>query len=191
MERNCVGFKWLMVMAASVAYAFFSFLTADVEVGDSAQFRPAVAILAFSSAVYGPLSGFLIGFLGNVGVDFLLQDIWWHWSAANGMIGLMIGLLHMVPGYQPERGRMQLIHLFLFLLLVIVGNYAGLTLAALFDIILQGVPFHQAIYGWAISPATSNVLACSILGTPLLYGYVALKRYRRVSSLAARFGKRD
>ncbi|UFJ39423.1 ECF transporter S component [Brevibacillus humidisoli] len=184
-------YRWLVITAASVLYAFLSYATAGIEVGDTAHFRPAIAILAVTAAIFGPVTGFFVGFLGNMGVDLLLQDIWWHWSVANGIIGFITGLLYVVPGYQPRQGQMLGMHLVMFVVLAAAGNYTGLTLAALLDVMVSETPFQEAIFGWAVTPATSNVLLSSVLGIPLLYGYVVWKRIQISSVVPCEDGDCD
>jgi energy-coupling factor transport system substrate-specific component len=58
--------------------------------------RPHYGLLTFFGFAFGPVVGFLTGFIGNVVGDFLTG--WgaftsWHWSLANGVAGLLAGVL--------------------------------------------------------------------------------------------------
>ncbi len=57
--------------------------------------RPHYGLLTFFGFAFGPIVGFLTGFVGNVVGDQLTG--WgaftsWHWSLANGAAGLIAGL---------------------------------------------------------------------------------------------------
>lgn len=175
-QKNSKAF-WTIVWMLTLLYTFSSYLTEHIHVG-GASFRPAVALLAVAAAIYGSWPGFIIGFFGNFGVDVLNNSYWVHWSLANGMIGLTSGLLHLVPGYRPERGEIGMLHIWLFFLFTAVGNYAGLILAGIIDIWLINEPFDIAVIRAAMTPATVNILCTIVLGGMMLYGYGAIKRRR-------------
>ena len=49
------------------------------------------AVLALFSALFGPLAGFLIGFIGHALKDsFLYGAPWWTWVLGSGLIGLFL-----------------------------------------------------------------------------------------------------
>lgn len=79
-------------------YAVFNFISfAFVLPGTTAvNVRPHYGLLTFFGYAFGPVVGFLTGFIGNVVGDFLTG--WgaftsWHWSLANGVAGLFAGVL--------------------------------------------------------------------------------------------------
>jgi energy-coupling factor transport system substrate-specific component len=58
--------------------------------------RPHYGLLTFFGFAFGPVVGFLTGLIGNIVGDFLTG--WgaftsWHWSLANGVAGLLAGLI--------------------------------------------------------------------------------------------------
>jgi len=58
--------------------------------------RPQVALPMFVGIAYGPLSGFLTGLTGNLFGDVLCgygPIKFWHWHIANGLMGLIPGLI--------------------------------------------------------------------------------------------------
>ena len=49
------------------------------------------AVLALFSALFGPLAGFLIGFIGHALKDsFLYGAPWWTWVLGSGLMGLFL-----------------------------------------------------------------------------------------------------
>jgi uncharacterized membrane protein len=67
--------------------------------------RPALAIIPFVGIRFGPIAGFFTGVVGNAIVD-QIQGFgfltYWNWSLANGLVGLIAGLL---AYYTPEPVR--------------------------------------------------------------------------------------
>lgn len=58
--------------------------------------RPHYGLLTFFGFAFGPVVGFLTGLIGNILGDFLSgygAFTSWHWSLANGVAGLLAGLL--------------------------------------------------------------------------------------------------
>jgi energy-coupling factor transport system substrate-specific component len=58
--------------------------------------RPHYGLLTFFGFAFGPVVGFLTGLVGNIIGDFLSgygAFTSWHWSLANGVAGLLAGLL--------------------------------------------------------------------------------------------------
>lgn len=167
--------EWITLAVATLLYSLLSYATADIEIANN-SFRPAIALLSAFAAVYGPLFGFIAGFFGNMGVDLLSGQFWWNWSLGNGIIGLLSGLMLFVPEYPPKNGKLTTMQLVMFLIFVTVGNYVGLTFAAVLDVLLDRVPFPQAVFGSAITPASINFLSALILGPPLLYLFLRWKK---------------
>ncbi|WP_176560314.1 ECF transporter S component [Brevibacillus dissolubilis] len=166
---------WVYSILFTVLYAVSAHLTSDIQIAGN-SFRPAIALLAVSAAVFGPVTGFFVGFFGNMGADLLEQKFWWNWCLGNGIIGLISGLLYLVPEYRPHQGVINRLHYVIFVMLSVVGNYVGLTVAGLIDVEVYQVPFQQAIYEWAITPATVNIISSATMGIILLYLYQTYKR---------------
>ncbi|MGE5703438.1 MAG: ECF transporter S component [Clostridia bacterium] len=170
---------WINAAVVTVLYTFLSYATSGIPIAEG-SFRPAIALLSAFAAVYGPLFGFLVGFLGNMGVDLLHQEFWWNWSLGNGIIGFICGMMLMVPDYSTTQTKLTKLHWVMFLILTAAGNYVGLTFAAVLDVLLDRVPFPLAVFQWAITPASVNFLSSMVLGPPLLY---LLLRWKRVDEL--------
>jgi energy-coupling factor transport system substrate-specific component len=79
-------------------YAVFNFISFGFVLPGTQEVnvRPHYGLLTFFGFAFGPVVGFLTGFIGNVVGDFLTG--WgaftsWHWSLANGVAGLLAGVL--------------------------------------------------------------------------------------------------
>lgn len=78
-------------------YALFNWLSFGIAVpwSNDVSVRPHYGLLTFFGFAFGPVVGFLTGFVGNVVGDQLTG--WgaftsWQWSIANGLAGMIAGL---------------------------------------------------------------------------------------------------
>ena len=78
-------------------YSVFNWISFAIQIpgAESVNIRPHYGLLTFFGFAFGPIVGFLTGFVGNVVGDQLTG--WgaftsWHWSLANGVAGLIAGL---------------------------------------------------------------------------------------------------
>lgn len=94
--------RWTLVYAGigALVMGFMNSLTYGIGIpGTEVTIRPNYGILTFFGFAFGPIAGFLTGFLGNALGDYLTGDYvinnavrYWHWSVANGLVGLIAGL---------------------------------------------------------------------------------------------------
>jgi energy-coupling factor transport system substrate-specific component len=64
--------------------------------GTLISIRPAIAIIPFVGLRFGPVAGFFTGAVGNAIVDQIMGYgflTYWNWSIANGLVGLVAGLI--------------------------------------------------------------------------------------------------
>lgn len=78
-------------------YALFNWISFAIAIpgANNVSVRPHYGLLTFFGFAFGPIVGFLTGFVGNVVGDQLTG--WgaftsWPWSVANGLAGLIAGL---------------------------------------------------------------------------------------------------
>jgi energy-coupling factor transport system substrate-specific component len=78
-------------------YALFNWISFAIQIPgtENVSVRPHYGLLTFFGFAFGPIVGFLTGFVGNVVGDQLTG--WgaftsWPWSVANGLAGLIAGL---------------------------------------------------------------------------------------------------
>ena len=148
-------------------YGVLGFLVSIVIPGsNNVSVRPAYALVPFFGIAFGPIVGFFTGLVGNMILDQLTgygAFTAWNWSIANGLAGLVAGLLaaSMSDRLRSSSGR-------------IVGAAIIAALATLIgflfvftDIWVFGNSFEAALtgsYGFVIVP---NLIASVIL-TPIL-----------------------
>jgi len=78
-------------------YAVFNLISFGIQIpgAQEVSVRPHYGLLTFFGFAFGPIVGFLTGFVGNVVGDQLSgygAFTSWHWSLANGAAGLIAGL---------------------------------------------------------------------------------------------------
>jgi energy-coupling factor transport system substrate-specific component len=84
-----------IMLVGSALYAIAIYLTAILNIpgADNVQLRPGVAIPILCGALFGPVAGFVTGFVGNLAADqFLGWGFWFYWYIGNGIMGLAAGL---------------------------------------------------------------------------------------------------
>jgi sigma-B regulation protein RsbU (phosphoserine phosphatase) len=134
--------------------------------------RPQVAVPITMGLAFGPLPGFITGFLGNVFGDLLsgygLQ--YWDWSIGNGLLGAIPGIVYLT-GIRIVRtvGQFGIV-----LLSILIANLVGLVTGTFIDsLLLHRLSFQEAILGWLLPSLLTNVLLAFAL-VPLLL--LAIKR---------------
>ncbi len=128
------------------------------------------AWLSLIAAIFGPIVGFLVGFIGHALNDTVAGwGVWWTWVFADGVLGLLLGLIKPRLNLQTESLTAKKIVLFNVWQLI-ANAIAWLVIAPLGDIVVYKQPalkvFLQGV--WA---GVGNVLAIAIVGTILLAAY--------------------
>ncbi|AKG38352.1 MAG: ECF transporter S component [Infirmifilum sp.] len=143
--------------------------------------RPSVAIPMFFGYVFGPLVGFVSGFLGNIISDAISWGgFWWNWDVGNGLLGLIPGLIVYIL---PEDKRSTRLGLVWSAVLAVIGSIIGMGFASFTDYIFgYGIStIEEAIYALFLPAAVTDALNGAIL-TPILvaaYYQAARGRARR------------
>jgi energy-coupling factor transport system substrate-specific component len=122
--------------------------------------RPAVAIIPFVGLRFGPIAGFFAGFVGNAIVDQISGAgflTYWNWSIANGLVGLIAGLLGGIIR-EADRVGVQLLRAAGIAIIATVVAF----LFTLTDILVSGSTIEASgtLYGLVI---LSNVITVAIL----------------------------
>lgn len=131
--------------------------------------KPAMAILGLFAALYGPIVGFLVGFLGHWITDlFMGWGVWFTWVLGSGLVGIMIGLFKYWSKDCVHEGNLPGMQILLFIVVSFVANFLGYLVSALLDAVLYTEPLDK-VFTQQILAATTNTLMIGTLGTLLLY----------------------
>lgn len=161
----------LMGLGAAM-YSVFAAATYFVPVAGM-SLRPAIAIVTFFGAAFGPIVGFVVGTIGNLLCDFTWGEFWWNWDIGIGIIGLITGLWWLKTGGEYRAVK----DIAVATILAVVGCFVGCFFAGLLDVAM-GVPFEVAIYAWALPAAVTDAIFAVVLTPMLIRAYqVSMPRF--------------
>ena len=165
------------VVAIGIGAAIFIALTTvQIPVGfvPNTALQVRAAVLAFFAAVFGPISGFAIGFIGHALGDALFYgSIWWSWVVPDAVFGLLVGLF--AKSYEIEEGGFGGKQLALFNLIQIGANaVAWFLVAPALDILFYKEPANK-VFVQGLTAGISNFVIIAILGTLLAFGYSKIR----------------
>jgi len=126
--------------------------------------RPAYALVPFFGYAFGPIVGFFTGFVGNVAIDQITgygAFTAWNWSIANGLAGLLAGLIPIAIGVRFGSNKIVTAAI-VAAVATIIGFVFVFT-----DIWVFGTAPSAALTGSYIPVVIANVISSVIL-TPIL-----------------------
>ncbi|MDR2630314.1 MAG: ECF-type riboflavin transporter substrate-binding protein [Spirochaetaceae bacterium] len=131
------------------------------------------AILTVFGAIFGPVAGFLIAFIGHTLTDLTWGGVWWSWIIADALYGLLIGLFWKF--YKIEEGRFGIKEAVIFNGIQILSNLAAWAfIAPSLDILIYQEPADK-VFLQGIVAGGLNAAVVLILGTLLALGYSRTK----------------
>ncbi|MCR4789251.1 MAG: ECF-type riboflavin transporter substrate-binding protein [Lachnospiraceae bacterium] len=162
------------VVAMGIGTALFVVLT-NVQIPlvfiPNTALQPRMAVLAFFSAVFGPIAGAVIGLLGHALGDALFYgSVWWSWVFPEAVVGLVIGLFAQKYAVK-EGGFISGKTIVFFNVVQVIANaLAWILLAPVLDILVYKEPANK-VFAQGLFAFLGNILIIGILGTILLIGY--------------------
>lgn len=132
------------------------------------------AYLALMSILYGPIAGFLIGFIGHGLKDLVFYGMpWFSWVISSAVVGLIIGMSY--KKVKVNDGEFSIRDIVIFNIAQIIANIlAWFIIAPTLDILIYAEPANK-VYIQGIIGGTSNMLTIGILGTIILTSYSKTK----------------
>lgn len=153
-------------------YAVLAVATNFIQIpsAGNVSFRPAVAIPMFFGIAFGPLVGFITGFLGNIISDMISgYGFWFWWDLGNGIMGFLPGL--MAFSFTSFKAQATLIKAEIY---VIVGVLVGMAVAALSEMWVSGADMNTVIVGNFVPAVIPNLINGLILVPILMIAYDAV-----------------
>ncbi|WP_435922796.1 ECF-type riboflavin transporter substrate-binding protein [Paenibacillus sp. DYY-L-2] len=152
-----------------------------IPIAADTQLRPAIALLAIFGALFGPVVGFAVGFIGHVINDFLTSGtVWWGWALGSGITAIFMGLIYLARDFNPQDGEIRKSHVFRLLIFGLVGIFASLAFSGLFDIYIMGEPNNKIVIQ-TVAAGLANTFVFVVLGLPAVWAYA--KRNRNNTNL--------
>ena len=131
-------------------------------------------LLALLAAMYGPVAGGLIGFIGHTLIDFSYGwGVWWSWVIASAVFGLLVGLgAKLLKMKETEMGLMGLLKFNIVQIVSHVICWGGV--APVLDILMYNEPLDK-LFAQGLVAGTSNAVTTAIVGSLLCIAYAATK----------------
>jgi len=169
--KNKIGIK--EVVATGIGTALFIVLTQiqiPLVIVPNTALQPRMAVLAFISAVFGPVVGAIVGFLGHALGDALFYgSVWWSWVVPEAFVGAIIGWF--VKQYAIKEGAFDGKKIALFDIVQIIANaIAWIIVAPVLDIVIYKEPANK-VFAQGAFAFLGNIVNIAILGTLLAVGY--------------------
>ena len=131
-------------------------------------------LLAFMAALFGPVAGALIGFIGHSLIDFSYGwGVWWSWVVASAVFGCLVGLV--AKRLKLAEGEFAKKDILRFNLYQIVSHIIAWGLVApVLDILFYAEPANK-VFVQGLVGGISNIVTTAIVGTLLCIAYAAAK----------------
>lgn len=165
------------IVATGLGAAVFTLLFMYVKVPSpvpETSFQTAYGVCSFFAALYGPVAGGLIAFIGHAISDAVQYGSpWWSWVIASGIAGFVFGFAF--RNTKVEEGEFKGKDVLTFNIIQIIGNIiAWLVVAPILDIVIYAEPANK-VFVQGVTAALMNAISTGIIGTLLLIAYAATR----------------
>ena len=161
------------VVAMGIGTALFVVLTnVQIPVGfiPNTALQTRAAVLAFFSAIFGPVVGGAIGLIGHaLGDAVFYGSVWWSWVFPDGLFGIIVGLF--AAKYAIKEGGFTGKSIVLFNVVQVIANaLAWIVLAPVLDILIYAEPANK-VFTQGVLAFVGNIVVAGVLGSLLAYAY--------------------
>jgi len=170
MAKKVISVKTVVAIGIGSALMFVLMRFVAVPSGiPNTNLNLGIAILSIFAAIFGPIAGFLIGFIGHTLTDLTWGGVWWTWVIADALYGLAVGFFW--KSYKIEEKGFGIKQAIIFNGVQIVANLlAWVVVAPTLDILIYQEPSDK-VYLQGLVAGGLNVAVVLILGTLLAFGY--------------------
>ena len=173
MNKKLFDFKTKTIVATGLGAALFMLLFMYVKVPTGipeTQIQTAYGVGGFFAALFGPIAGGLIAFIGHFLSDSAQYgSAWMSWVIASVVTCFIIGMVY--PKLAVEEGRFDKKDMILYNVYQIVGNIIGWVIVApVLDIVIYAEPVNL-VFTQGVVAAICNAVSAGVIGTILLKLY--------------------
>ena len=171
MEKKMLSVKTVVAIGIGAALMFVLMRFVAIPSGvPNTNLNLGIAILTIFAAIFGPVAGLLIGFIGHTLVDLTWGwGVWWTWVIADALYGFAIGFFWKL--YKIEEGGFGIKQAVIFNGVQIAANLlAWVAIAPTLDILIYQEPSDK-VYLQGLVAGGLNIVVVLILGTLLAFGY--------------------
>ena len=129
------------------------------------------AVLALLAAMYGPVAGGLIGFIGHALIDLSWGGIpWWSWVIASAFTGVVVGLF--AKKLNVNEGEFSKKDVVTYAIANVIAHaVAWIGVAPVLDILIYAEPVDK-VFAQGEMAAVANILTAVIVGALLIAAYI-------------------
>ena len=174
-KKNIWAFGTNQVVYAAIGAALYAVLTWAFNIwqipgAGNVGIRPAIVIPMFFGIAFGPIVGFITGFVGNILADMLSgYGFWLWWDLGNGIIGLIPGLFSaLIYKYNEQKS------IILGEISVVLGSALGMGLASLSERWVSGADMNTVLVANFLPAFLTNIVWGLILLPLLMIAYAAI-----------------
>ena len=162
-------------LGAALFMVLFMFVKVPSPVPET-NLQIAYGVSAFFAALFGPLCGFLVAFIGHALNDFIAYGSpWWSWIVASGVCAMVTGLASSKIAPRVEEGIFGKDEIKVFVLYTAIGQaVAWLLIAPILDVVLYKEPVNLVFTQGAIA-FVMDLLCAAIIGGLLLKAYASTR----------------
>ena len=173
MKKKLFGFNTKTLVGTALGAALFTVLFMYVKIPTGipeTQIQSAYGIGGFFAAMFGPIAGFLIAFIGHALSDIVQYgSAWWSWVIASGVAGLIMGFAY--SKLRVDEGILTGKDILFYNIWQIIGNaFAWIVVAPVLDIVIYSEPV-ELVFTQGVVAAISNAVSAGVIGTILLVLY--------------------
>ncbi len=156
----------LMVVATAIGAALYGVGgMIGIPIFANTTIKPAMAILALVSILYGPIAGMLVGFIGHWLTDMMMGwGVWITWVIGSAIVGLVLGLFPRLTKHRLSEGLFAAKDWIVLLVLSFVANFVGYGISGLLDFLLMGEPGNKVVAQAALAGVTNTIVIVIIAG---------------------------
>ena len=128
------------------------------------------AVLGLLAAMYGPVAGGLIGFIGHTLIDLSWGGSpWWSWVIASAVVGIVVGLF--AKKLQVQEGDFGKGKVVIFTIANVIAHaLSWILVAPALDILIYAEPVNK-VFAQGAFAAISNAITGSVVGGLLILAY--------------------
>lgn len=173
MKKKLFVFNTKTLVGTALGAALFTVLFMYVKIPTGipeTQVQSAYGIGGFFAAMFGPLAGGLIAFIGHAISDTVQYgSAWWSWVIASGVAGFGMGLVY--PKLKIEEGILTGKDILLYNVVQIISNaVAWILVASVLDIVIYAEPV-ELVFTQGVAATITNSISAGVIGTLLLVLY--------------------
>jgi energy-coupling factor transport system substrate-specific component len=177
MKKSIFTLNTKAVVTIGIGAALYGVLGMfGLPIAPSTYIKPAIALLTIFGALFGPVVGFLVGFIGHALTDIIAGwGIWWGWVLSSGIVGLFMGCVYTRKEFSVKHGIMNKSHTIYLAMTGFIGIIISYIVAGGIDVIFMGEPVDKIVVQ-VIGAIVANLLVFAVIGIPAVLGFAKLNK---------------